>query len=100
VTGHTDSRDALDAVQEKPDAFDLVITNQSMPQLTGEDLARELLRLRPDLPMLLCTGFSPTLTEEMATARAIRVFLMKPIGRGDLCLAPQRLLAERAARSV
>ncbi len=66
-----------------------------MPQLTGEGLARELLRHRPDLPIILCTGFSHTLTEDRAKALGIRALLLKPVGRQDLCLTVQRLLAEK-----
>jgi CheY-like chemotaxis protein len=71
-----------------------------MPQMSGEVLVQELRRLRPDLLIILCTGFSHTITEETARALGIQAFLMKPVGRVDLCRAIQRLLAERAAHSV
>jgi PAS domain S-box-containing protein len=98
VTGRTDSREALEAFRGSPDAFDLVITDQTMPEMTGETLARELLRLRPTLPIILCTGFSHTASEEKAKALGIRALLMKPVSRHDLCLTVQRLLAERVVR--
>ncbi len=100
VTGCRDGREALEAFRAEPDAFDLVVTDQTMPQMSGEILAQELRRLRPDLPIILCTGFSHVITEETAGTRGIRTFLMKPVARVDLCRTIQRLLAERAARSV
>jgi CheY-like chemotaxis protein len=99
VTGCRDGREALEAFRADPDAFDLVVTDQTMPQMSGEVLAQELRRLRPDLLIILCTGFSHTITEETARALGIQAFLMKPVGRVDLCRTIQRLLAERAARS-
>ena len=100
VTASTDSQRALDAFRSAPQSFDLVISDQTMPQLTGEALARELLRVRPDLPVIVCTGFSPTLTEEKARAQGIRALRSKPVSRRELCLTLQRLLTERAARSL
>jgi PAS domain S-box-containing protein len=97
VTAHTDSRAALEAFRNTPDAFDLVITDQTMPQLTGEALAQELLRLRPRLPIILCTGQMPVAPGERPRPRGIRATLLKPVGRLDLSLAIQRLLAERTA---
>ena len=69
-----------------------------MPHLTGEALARELLRLRPDLPVTLCSGYGHTLNEEKERGVGVRAVLMKPVARRDLCLTIQRLLEERAVR--
>jgi DNA-binding NarL/FixJ family response regulator len=63
-----------------------------MPNLTGDALARELLSIRPDLPIILCTGFSYTVTPEKATALGIRAFLMKPILSHELAQTIQRVL--------
>ena len=100
VTAYTDPREALDGFRAASHAFDLVITDQTMPQVTGEVLIGEFLRLRPDLPIILCTGFSYTITEDKAKALGVRAFLMKPISRRDLCLTVQRLLAQRAPRPL
>jgi PAS domain S-box-containing protein len=97
VTAHTNSRAALDAFRDTPDAFDLVITDQTMPQLTGAALAYELLRLRPRLPIILCTGQLPGGAGARPVPLGIRATLLKPVGRLDLSLAIQRLLEERAA---
>jgi PAS domain S-box-containing protein len=98
VARYTDGREALEAFRADPDAFDLVITDQTMPQMTGETLARELLRLRPRLPIILCTGFSHAMTEDKARSLGIRALLMKPVSRQEFCLTVQRLLAERPVR--
>ncbi len=68
--------------REKP--YDLVITDMTMPQLTGADLARELLGLQPDLPILLCTGFNETINPEKAKSLGIQGVLMKPVAVRDL----------------
>jgi CheY-like chemotaxis protein len=97
VTAFTDSRAALDAFRDAPDAFDLVITDQTMPHLTGETLAQEILRLRPRLPVILCTGQVPAAAGSRPRPLGIRATLLKPVSRLDLSLAIQRLLAERTA---
>lgn len=96
VTGYTNSREALEAFRETPDAFDLVITDQTMPQLTGEALAREIARMRPRLPVILCTGQLARPAGERVAPVGIRATLIKPVSRLDLSLAIQRVLLERA----
>ena len=84
VTGKTDSREALEAFRAKPDGFDLVITDQIMPQMTGLMLAEEILRIRPDIPIILCTGFSESVNGERGKGVWIREFIMKPFSARDL----------------
>lgn len=84
VTIRISSIDALEAFRSDPTSFDVVITDQTMPNLTGEALARELLTIRPDIPIILCTGFSQTMTPEKAHALGIRSFLLKPLLIKDL----------------
>ena len=81
---HTNSVEALNVFREDPHRFDLVITDQTMPALTGEALSRELLRIRPDLPIILCTGFSHIMSAEKAKALGIQAYLMKPLAIRDL----------------
>lgn len=81
---HTSSVKALDMFRQDPHRFDLVITDQTMPGLTGEALSRELLRIRPDLPIILCTGFSHVMSAEKAKALGIQAYLMKPLAIRDL----------------
>jgi two-component system, cell cycle sensor histidine kinase and response regulator CckA len=75
----TSSAEALAIFRAQPARFGLVVTDMTMPGMTGKDLARELLQIRPDLPIILCTGFSELITEEEARRLGIREFLMKPL---------------------
>ena len=84
VEVQTSSQEALQVFRHDPQRFDLVITDQTMPGLTGEALSRELLRIRPELPIILCTGFSHIMTAEKAKALGIQAYLMKPIAIRDL----------------
>ncbi len=79
VTTKTDSLEALRVFREQPDQFDLVITDMTMPNMTGAGLARELMGICPDIPIILCTGFSELITEERAKEMGIREFVMKPL---------------------
>lgn len=94
VEVRTDSLEALELFRENPERFDLVITDQTMPMMTGEHLARELLKLRPSLPIILCTGFSHTMTAERAKALGIRAYLMKPLAIRDLAPIVRHVLDE------
>ena len=71
--------EALSLFGENPDQFDLIITDYTMPNLTGEQLARECLKIRPDIPILLCTGFNRQIDERKAREIGIREFVMKPL---------------------
>jgi PAS domain S-box-containing protein len=93
VIGESDSRLALDTFRADPEAFDVVVTDLTMPGLTGVDLARELLRLRPDIPIVLCTGFSETETAEKARQVGIKELLMKPLVMRDIAEAIQKVMA-------
>jgi CheY-like chemotaxis protein len=91
----TSSLEALDIFRAAPQSFDLVITDYTMPTMTGEALAHELRRIRPDIPIILCTGFSDTMTAERAQALGIAGFLLKPLMVRDLSLAIRHVLAQR-----
>ena len=84
VTAKLNSFEALAAFQKEPEAFDLVITDQTMPGLTGLDLSRQILQIRPEIPIILCTGYSSLITEEKAKAIGIKRFIMKPLSKKDL----------------
>ena len=79
VTSRISSVEALEAFRYSPDKFDLVITDMAMPNMSGDKLSAELTTIRPDIPVLICTGFSETMSEEKATSLGIKGFLMKPI---------------------
>jgi CheY-like chemotaxis protein len=92
VDVRTSSVEALEAFRNKPDAFDLVITDMTMPNMTGVDLAREIMKIRPDIPILLCTGYSEVINEETAKKMGIREFIMKPILMKDLAAIVRNVL--------
>ncbi|MFH1628711.1 MAG: PAS domain S-box protein [Pseudomonadota bacterium] len=94
VVSKTDSLEALDTFAAQPEDFDLVITDQTMPKMTGAKLANEILSIRADIPIILCTGHSKAITEAQARAMGIRAFLMKPISIGNLTKTIRRVLAE------
>jgi len=79
VTSRTSSIEALEAFRKNPHKFDMVITDMTMPNMSGDKLAVELTKIRPDIPVLLCTGFSETMSEEKALSLGIKGFLLKPI---------------------
>ena len=95
VVAKTDSVEALSLFRKDPGAFDLVVTDQTMPQLTGVRLAEELLRIRPGLPVILCTGFSEAIDANEAQAAGIRQFLMKPFSVRDMSEAIRRALGDK-----
>lgn len=79
VTGHVDSLAALDEFKQNPGAFDLVITDMTMPNMTGDILARSIKSIRQDIPVILCTGFSEKISKSNYAGAMIDEFLMKPI---------------------
>ncbi|PQP35054.1 hypothetical protein C6A37_04535 [Desulfobacteraceae bacterium SEEP-SAG9] len=79
VTARTSSIEALEAFRNKPDAFDLIITDLTMPNMTGIELAKEIMKIHPSIPIVLCTGFSDQISESKAKEIGIRAFVMKPI---------------------
>ncbi|MDY6950288.1 MAG: PAS domain S-box protein [Thermodesulfobacteriota bacterium] len=84
--------EALEAFRAEPDRFDLMITDMTMPGMTGDRLASEIMKIRPDIPIILFTGFSPTMTEEKAKALGIRAFVMKPLHQGDMARTVRQVL--------
>jgi PAS domain S-box-containing protein len=90
---------ALAAFRADPDRWSLVITDHMMPGMTGEAMAREMLAIRPGLPIILCTGFGDTITAESARAAGIREFVMKPVVGRELSEIVDRLLRSRGASS-
>ncbi|MDM8517241.1 response regulator [Desulfobacterales bacterium HSG16] len=92
VTAHTSSIKALEIFRAEPDKFDMVITDMAMPNMGGDIFAVELTGIRPDIPILLCTGFSESMSEEKAMSLGIKGFLMKPISKTDLAEKIHELL--------
>jgi nitrogen-specific signal transduction histidine kinase/CheY-like chemotaxis protein len=96
VTVFTSSTEALKAFSADPSQFDLVITDHAMPHMAGSQLSSELLRIRLDLPIILCTGHSETMSREKAKDLGIREFLMKPLNKQELAEAVRRVLDKKS----
>jgi signal transduction histidine kinase/ActR/RegA family two-component response regulator len=96
VTSRMSSIEALEAFKADPDAFDLVVTDMTMPNMTGDQLARELISIRPDTPIIICTGFSEWINEGKAAAMGIKGFLSKPIVRSEMAHTVRRILDEKS----
>ena len=79
VTIYTSPSQALEHFREQPEFYDLVITDMTMPKITGDKLATEIMAIRPDIPVILCTGFSELINKEEALEIGIRRFVTKPI---------------------
>jgi signal transduction histidine kinase len=92
VTGCVGSLKALGVFQENPNAFSMVITDMTMPHLNGAQLAKALRDIRPDIPMVVCTGFSDLINPEKASALGFQRFIMKPIIMRELCMAVRDVL--------
>jgi CheY-like chemotaxis protein len=92
VRGFGQSAEALRAFQERPDDFDLVLSDLTMPGLTGLELAQAVRQVRPATPVVICTGFSDSLIQEQARAAAVREVILKPLQRRELALAVRRAL--------
>jgi PAS domain S-box-containing protein len=84
VTARTSSIEALEAFRATPDKFDLVITDMTMPNMTGVHLTQKLIEIRPDIPVIICTGFSEKISEQKASAMGIRGYVMKPVVKSAL----------------
>jgi PAS domain S-box-containing protein len=92
VTARTGSIDAFEAFCVEPDKFDLVITDQTMPHMTGTELAQKIMSIRPGVPIILCTGFSEVISEKKAKAIGILEYAMKPVIKSDLAGTIRKLL--------
>jgi PAS domain S-box-containing protein len=92
VTVQTSSLDALDMFRNHPEQFDAVITDQTMPGMTGINLARELLQIRPDIPIVICTGYSNLITKEQVIAEGIGGFILKPLNREKIATLLRKVL--------
>ena len=97
VVATTSCMDALDIFRKDPDAFDLVITDYTMPNMTGVDLAKQLLKLKPTTLIILCTGDSEPITRERTQESGIKAFLTKPLAKSELAQTIRRVLDTKAS---
>jgi PAS domain S-box-containing protein len=94
VTAVTDSIEALEIFRDQPERFDLVLTDMTMPKMTGLGLSKEIQRIRPEIPIILSTGFSDLVDEKNSAALGIRKVLMKPFSLKDLAELIRKVLDE------
>jgi CheY-like chemotaxis protein len=90
VTSYSSSSEALLAFRRNPEAFDLVISDVTMPGITGDKLAIEMMKIRPHIPVILCTGYNENITQEKVFSLGVKGFLLKPIRK--------KALAEKIAK--
>ena len=95
VTVRTSSIEALEVFRKQPADFDLVITDLTMPNMTGDRLTWEIKRIRPDIPVILCTGFSDKINPEKALAMGIDEYILKPVIRKDIDAVIRKVLKEK-----
>ncbi len=94
LTVKTDSLEALNAFKSDPDSFDLVISDMTMPNMTGDQFAKEILSIKPDTPIIICTGFSERINREQAEIIGVKGFLMKPVVKSDMAQMVRNVLDE------
>ena len=92
VSSFTSSREALEAFKADPTAFDLLITDQTMPGLTGAALTQEVKALRPEMPVIITSGFSHQLSADRAHKLGVAAFVMKPITSREIARVVRRAL--------
>jgi PAS domain S-box-containing protein len=92
VTARTSSIEALEAFRANPGRFDLVITDFTMPNMSGMELAKELLKLKSSIPIILCTGYSEHINEDRAKASGVRAFLLKPVVLDEIANTIRKVL--------
>ncbi len=94
TTTHGSAVDALAAFKADPDSFDIILTDMTMPRMSGLEFAREALSLRPEIPIIILTGFSEAVDEKDALELGVRQLIMKPVGRSDLSRAVKKALGQ------
>jgi signal transduction histidine kinase/CheY-like chemotaxis protein len=94
ITTETNPLQALELFKSRPDQFDIVITDMTMPDMTGESLAKAVMEIRPDIPVIICTGFSDRISEQQAKGMGAKAFVMKPVLTGDMTRIIRKVLDE------
>jgi CheY-like chemotaxis protein len=97
VTTYSNPVAALEQFRNAPEQFDLIISDVTMPQMAGPDMAREMMKIRPALPVLLCTGYSAKITEQMASNIGSCALIYKPLVLDELSVAIRSALDKRSA---
>ena len=95
VSVRTSSVEALELFKSKPDEFDLAITDMTMPNMNGDKLAAELMAIRPDMSVILCTGYSKKISDASVAEMGIKALAYKPIVKADLARTVRKVLVMR-----
>jgi CheY-like chemotaxis protein len=95
VVAMTNGREALAVFRAQPNWFDLVFTDYTMPGMTGAELACRIISMRPDIPVVLCTGYSETINEERAREIGVSAFMMKPFTHRDIAEVVSKALGKK-----
>ena len=95
VTATTDSEEALEKIRAHPEQFDLLITDQTMPNMSGVELTREVHKIKPDMPVIMSTGYSDLVTKEEALKMGISKYVVKPIQGDELIDAVREVLGKK-----
>ena len=93
VREESDSLQALKLFASTPESYDLIITDMTMPKMNGASLTGEILKIRPDIPIVLCTGFSELVNEAKARSLGVKAFAMKPLIRKSIAEIVRKALA-------
>jgi len=99
VTVRISSVEALELFRAKPNQFDLVITDMTMPNMTGDQLAAELMKIRSGIPIILCTGYSKKISDQSAADMGIKAFAYKPVVKMDLAKTVRKVLDEAKTKT-
>ncbi len=94
VIAKTNPKEALAVFRENPDQIDLVVTDQTMPNMTGDKLAQKILGLKPGIPVIICSGFSEMMNKKRAKSLGVRKFVMKPLEMRELAETIRQILDE------
>ena len=100
VTARRNSIEALESFMNEPHKFELVITDQTMPGMTGTDLARRMLQIRPEIPIILCTGYSTLVNEDSVRAIGIKAFALKPLSTSSTAQLIRKILTGSSMNQV
>ena len=95
VISQQNAKDALEIFKDLPSQFDLVITDYRMPQMTGAELSEEILKISPDMPIILCSGYSSDFGEQEAAELGIGWFMRKPLMNKDFATLIEKALASK-----
>ena len=97
VTGFTSPEKALDMFKSSKDSYDLIITDKTMPKMTGLDLAEGIKKVRPDIPILLCTGFQDKNIDDKVKKAGITEYIMKPLNKREMAVAVRKVLGKKTS---